>query len=312
MVLAFGALSGAIALQLGGNAATAALAFVTAAATGLMGNRLAHRKVPTFFINLVVALSSVLIVVAIDALEIDEETLRFRTSLVIVGGIIALLPGMSLMVAAQEAIGSFAVTAAARIVELTFATIGIVAGILLGLTIAEERGITMSATVRPDASASVTIIAIAAAAAAGAAAAFTYQSPWRLALMGGVVAALGVAIAIAIEVGELIASPSAARAVPAIAIGLVSRWLGARMKVPPVLVTVPGIVPLLPGLAVYQGLLDLSQDKADQGIASLVEAASIAIALAAGVLLGQLIAGRLMHSGLPRLVTPRELRRPAR
>ena len=46
----------------------------------------------------------------------------------VVGGIIALLPGMSLMVAAQEAISLFAVTAAARVVELTMATVGIVAG----------------------------------------------------------------------------------------------------------------------------------------------------------------------------------------
>ncbi|MEO8107233.1 MAG: threonine/serine exporter family protein [Actinomycetes bacterium] len=61
------------------------------------------------------------------------------------------------------------------------------------------------------------------------------------------------------------------------------------------LLTAAGIIPLLPGLAVYQGLLALSRGEPKEGIPSLVEAATIAIALAAGVLLGQLLAGRLLH-----------------
>lgn len=308
VVTAFGALSAAITVMLGGNALTAAIAFAASGTTGFMGNLLAHRKVPTFFINLVLALSSVLIAVAVTALEGDTKELKVKASLVIVGGIIGLLPGMSLMVAAQEAIGSFAVTAAARTVELTFATIGIVSGVLLGLTLAAELDVTMAATVRPDASASTVTAAAIAAGVAAIAAAITYQSPWRLAIVGGLIAGLG--FVVFLTVSEWVDSPGAATAVPAIAIGVASRFFGARLRVPSVLVTVPGIIPLLPGLAVYQGLLALSQGDPDKGIASLVEAASIAIALAAGVLLGQLIGGRLMHSPglslLPRAVRPRD------
>jgi uncharacterized membrane protein YjjP (DUF1212 family) len=322
VVMAFGALSAAITVQLGGNARTAVLAFLTASATGFVGNRMAQRKVPVFFINMTVAFASVAIVVGITALEPDDGTWRIRTSLVIVGGIIALLPGMSLMVAAQEAIGSFAVTAAGRIVELTFATIGIVSGVLLGLTLADNRGITLSPTVNLKASASVVVIAVLAAAVAAAAAALTYQSPWRLAVVGGLVAGLGILIfagmeqVVAPNSEDLIArSPgaaAAATAVPAIAIGFASRWFGVRLKVPPVLVTVPGIVPLLPGLAVYQGLLSLSENDPQTGLQSLVRAIAIAIALAAGVLLGQLLAGRLMHGGLPQVIPPRDITRRAR
>lgn len=314
VVTAFGALSAGITVQLGGNALTALLAFGTAALTGLLGNRLAHRKVPVFFVNMTVAFASVAIVVGITALIPEDSTLRVRTSLVIVGGIIALLPGMSLMVAAQEAIGSFAVTAAARIVELTFATIGIVSGVLLGLTLAENRGISLSATVRLEAGAGETLIAVLAAAVAASAAALTYQSPWRLAVVGGFVAGLGILIFAGME--QLIVNPDASiarspgasaavTALPAIVIGLASRWFGVRMRVPPVLVTVPGIVPLLPGLAVYQGLLALSENDPETGLASLVRAMAIAIALAGGVLLGQLLAGRLMHTpGLAARTTP--------
>ena len=280
--------------MLGGNALTAAVAFAAASTTGFIGNRLAHRKVATFFINLVLALSSVMIAVGVTALEDEQGDLKVKASLVIVGGIIGLLPGMALMVAAQEAIGSFAVTAAARTVELTFATIGIVLGVLLGLTLAAELDVTMAATVRPDASASTITAAAIAAGVAALAAAITYQSPWRLAIVGGTIAGLG--FVAFLTVSEWVDSPGTGTAVPAIIIGFASRFFGTRMRVPPVLVTVPGIIPLLPGLAVYQGLLALSQGQPDKGIASLVEAASIAIALAAGVLLGQLIGGRVMHS----------------
>lgn len=309
VVVSFGTLSAGITVQFGGNALTAGLAFLAAAATGLVGSQMARRKVPTFFVNFALAFSSVMIAVGVTAVEGDESGLQIKTSLVIVGGIIALLPGMSLMVAAQEAIGSFAVTAAARIVELTFATIGIVAGVLLGLTIAEELNITMQATVRPDTGDILLSTVLIAAAVAAAAAAVTYQSPWRLALVGGLVAGLGYAIHLGtIEIFSSSGAAGAATAIPAVVIGLASRLFGARLKVPPVLVTVPGIIPLLPGLAVYQGLLALSEDKPDQeGIASLVEAATIAIALAAGVLLGQLIGGRLLH--VPTLIPPRDAER---
>ncbi len=107
--------------------------------------------------------------------------------------------------AAQEAIGSFAVTAAARNVELTFATLGIVSGVLLGLTLAENRGIELSATVRLEVSASAALIAVLAAAVAASAAALTYQSPWRLAVVGGLVAGLGILILVGME--QLIVNP---------------------------------------------------------------------------------------------------------
>jgi uncharacterized membrane protein YjjB (DUF3815 family) len=129
-----------------------------------------------------------------------------------------------------------------------------------------------------------------AAGVASLAAAVTYQSPRRLALTVGVIGALGVGLDTLTR--EVINSPGAAVAVPAIAIGFLSKLLATRLHVPTILVTVPAIVPLLPGLAVYQGLLSLTQSEPIEGISSLVGAISIAIALAGGVLLGQLIGGR--------------------
>jgi len=287
------------------------VAFLAAMATGLVGNRMARRRVPTFFVNLVLALGVALIAVGIRGLESRFEELPFQASLVIIGGIIALLPGMSLMVAAQEAIGSFAVTAAARIVELTFATIGIVAGVLLALNLAKALNITMAVTVRPDASPATITTAVIAGAVAAAAAAITYQSPARLAVVGGALAGLGIFVYGTVStIDGFAGSPGATTAAAAIVIGFSSRMLGARLEVPPVLLTAAGIIPLLPGLAVYSGLLDISTDTPNVGITSLVEAVTIAIALAAGVLLGQLVAGRLLHR--PSLVPPRDVLRRLR
>ena len=302
VILAFGALSAAITVQFGGGAATAAVAFVSAVLTGMLGNLLARRRVPTFFTNLTLAFGSAMIAVGVTALEPHFDGLKIKTALVIVGGIIALLPGMTLMVAAQEAIGSFAVTAAARFVELTFATIGIVGGILIGLELATELGVAMPDTgavtvdvVSPEDTVLRWAVAVLAAGMAAASASVTYQSPITLAITGGLLAAVAVFVFIwSSQVG----SAGIATAIPAVVIGLLSAPIAGRLKVPPVLLTSAGIIPLLPGLAVYQGLLALSHNEMNDGLDSLVEATSIAIALAAGALLGQLLAGRVMRTPL--------------
>ncbi|MCZ3388501.1 MAG: threonine/serine exporter family protein [Actinomycetia bacterium] len=323
VIVAFGVLASAITVQLGALSTdsatplrakdfiTPSVAFLAAMATGLVGSRMARRRVPTFFVNLALALGVAMIAVGIRGLESRFEELPFQASLVIIGGIIALLPGMSLMVAAQEAIGSFTVTAAARIVELTFATVGIVAGVLLALNVAGALDITMAVTVRPDASPATITTAVIAGTVAAAAAAITYQSPAQLAAVGGALAGLGIFVYGTVStIDSFSGSPGATTAAAAIVIGFTSRLLGARLRVPPVLLTAAGIIPLLPGLAVYSGLLGISSDSPDKGIASLVGAATIAIALAAGVLLGQLVAGRLLRR--PSLVPPRDVRRRLR
>jgi uncharacterized membrane protein YjjP (DUF1212 family) len=317
VIVAFGGLSSAITVQLGGGFHTAWVAFAAAVLTGIIGNRMARMRAPTFFVNLVLAFGASLVAVLVTANQEHLGELDIKTPLVIVGGIIALLPGMTLMVASQEAIGSFAVTAAGRFVELMFATIGIVSGVLLGLVLADIFDVAMQVAVRPDANA---LRATAAALSAGIAAAFaavTYQSPIKIALAGGLLA--GVSYFAYLWVNDWIekagrhsdaagagtATPAVATAVAAILIGFLSAFLASRLKIPSVLLTAAGIIPLLPGLAVYQGLLSLSQDAIDKGLQSLIEAASVAIALAAGVLLGKLLSGRLLQSPLRKFLPQR-------
>ena len=79
---------------------------------------------------------------------------------------------------------------------------------------------------------------------------------------------------------------------------------------PALVIVVPAIVPLLPGLAVYRGLALLADGQ--DGVPKLIAAAGTALALAAGVLLGQYLSqplrreARWLEARLsgPRLVGP--------
>ena len=101
-----------------------------------------------------------------------------------------------------------------------------------------------------------------------------------------------------------------ASALASVMIGVVSYAVAARVRVPPLVIVVSTIVPLLPGLSIYRGLSLLSEG--GNGLLSIINAAAIAIALAAGVIFGEYVAqplkreARRLESRLsgPRLVGP--------
>jgi uncharacterized membrane protein YjjB (DUF3815 family) len=107
-----------------------------------------------------------------------------------------------------------------------------------------------------------------------------------------------------------------ASACAAVTVGVVSYSVAGRIRVPPLVVVVPAVSPLLPGLAIYRGLAQLSEGQS--GMLDLAGAAVTAVALASGVILGQYLAqplkreARRLETRLagPRLVGP--LRGPLR
>ena len=104
-----------------------------------------------------------------------------------------------------------------------------------------------------------------------------------------------------------------AAAVGAFTIGLVAYAVADRFRVPPLVVAVSAIVPLLPGLSIYRGLSLLSEGGSPSfGLLSIISAATIAIALASGVIFGEYLAQPLKREARrlegrlsgPRLVGP--------
>ena len=71
-------------------------------------------------------------------------------------------------------------------------------------------------------------------------------------------------------------------AIAAFFVGLVAYQLAARLRVPPLVLVVPAVVPMLPGLSIYRGLTLLTEGGAEtsEGLLAIITAASIAIALA--------------------------------
>ena len=103
-------------------------------------------------------------------------------------------------------------------------------------------------------------------------------------------------------------------ALAAFFVGVVSYTVAGRMRVPPLVVVVPAIVPMLPGLSIYRGLSLLAEGGAEtsEGLLAIITAASVAIALASGVILGEFVAQPLKREAHrlenrlagPRLVGP--------
>jgi uncharacterized membrane protein YjjB (DUF3815 family) len=79
-----------------------------------------------------------------------------------------------------------------------------------------------------------------------------------------------------------------ASATAAVVVGFGGEALTDRLRIPPLLVAVCGIVPLLPGLTIYRGLFaTVVENDLPGGLDALVGAMAIGLALAAGVSLGK-------------------------
>ena len=129
-------------------------------------------------------------------------------------------------------------------------------------------------------------VAVFGAALAAAGFAFASYAPLRSLVAVALVAALGQSVLLSIETAQL--SRTWGTALAAVTIGAVCYLVAGRFRVPPLVVVVPAIVPLLPGLDIYRGLALLADGK--DGVLQLAAAVATALALAAGVILGQYLA----------------------
>jgi len=304
---AWGAIAASVTQLLGGSWAAAGIAFVTTALVDRLGRILSRRAWPDFFLNAIGALCATLVAVALAALDVPVQP-----SFVVAGGITVLLSGVAFVTTVHDAITGFLVTAAGRAVEVLLLSAGIISGVAMGLLLGQRFGVSMS--VLPPTQPPLTEFPLRTVAAGIGAAAFAvaYRAPRRLIPPAAALGALGYAVSVGLLV-LLIEAPAAA-AGAATAVGLAAHVLALRRKAPPLTLVVPAIVPLLPGLTIYRGMLLLSDGATADGLLALLQAATTALALAAGVILGE-IAGQPVRRELGRverrLTTRGQLMRPA-
>jgi uncharacterized membrane protein YjjP (DUF1212 family) len=308
ITIGWGLMCSGIGLMLGGDVRVVAIAFVAAVVIDRLQLRMSGRRLPFFYQQVAGGAVATLIAAAARATGLDVDP-----SLVVTANIVMLLAGVGFMGGLQDALSGFYVTAGARLTEAVLATTGIIAGVSGGLSVASVAGVEIG---RLDPGTSdLKGLGVMAAGGALAAAAFAFSSyaPKRI------LAPIGLIAAVAMVISQGIARQDLGTvwpvAIAAFFVGLVSYGVSVRLRVPALVVVVSAVVPMLPGLSIYRGLALLAEGEAtttSNGLLAMITAASIAIALASGVILGEYVAQPLQReahrlesrlSG-PRLVGP--------
>jgi uncharacterized membrane protein YjjP (DUF1212 family) len=281
VTLGWGVMGTGIALTLGGSPVVCLLAFVAACAIDGTQLLLPQHRIPAFYQQAAGGFVATVVAVTASATPLGVDPSR-----VVTAGIVMLLAGIGIMGATQDALTGFPVTASARLIDAVLNTAGIIAGVAAGLTVGELLGVGPG-SLTPGASGPAAVGAtVVGAAVAAAAFAFASYAPVRALVAVALVGALGQGVLLAVggsEVGQTLGS-----GVAAVTIGAVCYLVAGRFRVPPLVVVVPAIVPLLPGLDIYRGLALLAEGQ--DGVLQLASAMATALALAAGVILGQYLA----------------------
>ena len=279
LTLASGLLAGAASVLVGGDL----IVFVAAALGAMLGDRLAWlcagRGLPEFYQFTVAAMPPAAIGVAFALADVDV-----KAAAVVTGGLFALLPGRALVAGVQDGLTGFYITAAARLLEVLYFFVGIVAGVLVVLYF----GVKLGGTLNPDAAIVINerpLIQITASMLLSLTFAVLLQQErstvlW-VTLNGGVAWTVYGAMHYVADI-----SPVASTAVAAGLVGLFGQLLSRYRFASALPYTTAAIGPLLPGSATYFGLLNMAQNEVDKGLVSLANAASLAMAIAIGVNLG--------------------------
>jgi len=308
VTLGLGVMGAGVGMLLGGDWLVVLIAFVAACCIDVIQRWMQRQRLPAFYQQVAGGLFATLLAAGAAGLGLDVAPSRVITS-----SIVLMLAGVSFLGAVQDALTGYPLTAGARILEAILATAGVIAGVSGGLTVARAIGIGLGHLAPSAVSYAGAPVAVTGAAVAAAAYAFSAYAPYRSLLPIAVIGAAAMELYLLIyRANGGIAWASAASA---LLVGLVSFAASGRVRVPALVVVTAAIVPLLPGLSIYRGLALFGEGRS-AGLLSMVTAASIAIALSSGVILGEYVAqplrreARRMERRLsgPRLVGPLSVR----
>jgi uncharacterized membrane protein YjjP (DUF1212 family) len=280
-------LAASVALLLGAAPITAVAAFVVTAAIDRIGRVLNRWGLPAFFRQVVGGMLATGATLALFGSGVFPA--GTRPSLVVAASITVLLSGLSVVSTVQDAISSYFVTSAGRAAEILLLSAGLLTGVVLALKIGFEFGVALE--VAGELPSGVTQFGISAVAAIAAAASFAlagYARPRPL-LAAGIAGGAGWSTYGALtQLADL--GPVAATGAAAMVIGLGTGLLRRFGGVSPLVVTLAGITPLLPGFTAYRGFYQLAVEGLAEGLVTVTVALGIGLALAAGVTFGDFLA----------------------
>jgi uncharacterized membrane protein YjjP (DUF1212 family) len=289
-----------------------ALSFASGLVVDVLIDWFDRRRVPPFFRQFFAA--GFITLVAAGITHAGRQGVAFFVgldpTLIVVGGIVMLLAGVMMVGAVQDAIDQFYVTASARVLEVFLRTGGIVAGIVSALALAQYLGVPLSISAEPFHPSPPEARFVAVGLIATMYAISVYADLVTI-LLSATMALIGWAVfteAVRLEVATVPANALAAL-IPAVLTALIVR----RTQVPGFGLITAAVLPLVPGLAIYRGLLQLVGPEPGSGDPSaagstLLLALGIAVGIGAGASLGTYL-GRPIAATVRR-ITFRSRRRP--
>jgi uncharacterized membrane protein YjjP (DUF1212 family) len=262
---------------------------------------LAHKRFPIFFTQIISAITITLTAALISWLDTHEVIPWLNgtnATLILIGGIIMLVAGLATVAAVQDSIDEFYVTANARLLKVAMMTMGVVAGVLIGMYIAKQFSVYIELYTAKSISQGYWYLIGAAVISAGYALS-TQTHPFGV-MVAGILGTLSIWV-YSLIVGDAPLSLIMASGIAAASVGIAATLFSRLWRTPSNALMNAGIVPLVPGLTLYNGLFQLVGNSTntysfDQGILVLFNAILIALAIASGVTLGHLVARPIRRS----------------
>jgi uncharacterized membrane protein YjjP (DUF1212 family) len=305
-----GLISAGVGILYGAKPVILLIMFVVAALVSYFLRLLVHHRIPTFYAQIFASILIVLIAALVRKVD-DSNSVSWiqdvNPSLIVIGGIVMLVAGLTVVSAVQDAIDEFYVTANARLLKVVMMTVGIVAGVLTGMYFAKKMGVYIPTGNKFVIAASDWQFIGAFLLSAGYA--LSMQTRFVGVLVSGAIGILAWYVyTLMLSVGGALAAIIAS-AVAATVAGVVATLIARISRTPSVGLMMAGIITLVPGITLYNGLLSLVSGGYDD-FAMLLEAGFIALAIASGVGFGHLVARPVnrtvvrARNALPRRTAP--------
>ncbi len=284
-LVAFAGASGSSTRFLGGGPREIAVAVALGVVTGLLafaGDRVASiRRTFTPLASMVVAFLGVLAAHACGPLSVSQATL---------GGLIYLLPGLTLTVAMNELATRHLASGTARLAGALVDFLSIGFGVALGAVLG---GAMFGAPAAPPAAAPLppwtALVALAAALPSFAVLLRARPRDLGWIALGGAIAYTGAAV------GARLLGPQIGAFLGTLLLGISSNWFARTFDRPSTVPYVPGLLMLVPGSIGFHGLAALLAHDVVPGVAAAFSMIMVAVALVAGML----VAGEIVPSRRP-------------
>lgn len=264
----------------GGGASVVVPSFVAATLAGYISSALGALGVLPFYRYAVAATPAAVFAFGADALGYGDDS-----PALIIGGIMALLPTLTMVSAVQDALAGHYLTAYGRIMESVLVFLALVTGTGVVLLIGARNGanlplLPLGTPISPG----YASWRLAGTAVFTAAIAYRMRLPvhqWHLVVLLGVGGVIGY-----VGVRDLGYSRVMATGLAAMAISLICQLVTRRAGTSVLSLAIPAVAPLLPGSVFYRALNELALRQVEHGVGHLIEALALIVTLAAGVSVG--------------------------